>query len=109
MLYEAKNSFDTDLCKIETGVDFSFPKHLHSSFEFITATEGELVVSVDNEDYLLKSGDALLIFPHQVHSLKSCVHSRHFLCIFSPKLVSAYSGIYTSKLPISNLSPLRKA
>jgi AraC-like DNA-binding protein len=103
VLYEAKNSFDTDLCKIETGVDFSFPKHLHSSFEFITATEGELVVSVDNEDYLLKSGDALLIFPHQVHSLKSCVHSRHFLCIFSPKLVSAYSGIYTSKLPISNL------
>ena len=103
MLYEAKNSFDTDLFKIETGSDFSFPKHLHSSFEFITVTEGEMTVSVDGADYVLTSGKAMLLFPNQVHSLRSDKHSRHFLCIFSPKLVSAYNGIYMSKLPRNNL------
>ena len=103
MLYESNNSFNTDLFKIEEGVDFSFPKHLHSSFEFITVTEGEMTVSVGSTDYLLTVGQALLIFPHQVHSLRSDGHSQHFLCIFSPKLVSAYSGVSSSKLPGCNL------
>ena len=103
MLYETKNSLGDELLKTETNTDFNFPMHLHGSFEFITATEGELCVSVDGCDYKLGVGDALLIFPNQVHDIKTESHSSHFLCIFSQKLVQGYSDIYRSKLPRSNL------
>ena len=65
-------------------------------------TEGEMLVTVDGLTYTLCQEDALLIFPNQVHELKTPVHSCHFLCIFSPKLVQAYSKLFTSKVPVSN-------
>ena len=102
MFYEFSNSLLADDLKIETGIDFSFPSHLHGSFEFITVTEGELEVTVDGHAYNVTENNALLVFPNQVHSFNTASHSRHFLCIFSPKLVKAYSKVYLSSIPISN-------
>ena len=65
MFYEAKNLLRANDLKIERGKDLSFPLHLHGSFEFITVTEGEMKVTVDKEEYLLTSGQALMIFPNQ--------------------------------------------
>ena len=53
MLYETKNSFKDELIKQEKNTDFSFPKHMHSSFEFITVYDGEMLVTVDNCEYIL--------------------------------------------------------
>ena len=102
MLYESHNSLYSDLLKIESGEDFSFPSHLHSSFEFVTVTEGKMQVNIDKKQYSLEAGEALLIFPHQMHSLTTAEHSRHLLCIFSPKLVQAYSNVFLSKRPIDH-------
>ncbi|MBQ8310335.1 MAG: AraC family transcriptional regulator [Clostridia bacterium] len=103
MFYESANSLLTDQWKIEHRVDFQFPLHLHSSFEWITLREGEMCVTVDGVLYRLRSGDALLIFPNQVHSFETPVHSAHSLCIFSSKLVQAYSKHVQNKIPQSNL------
>lgn len=103
MFYEAKNDLGADVLKIERGIDFSFPSHLHGSFELITVTEGSLTVTVDKKDYLLERGKLVLIFPNQVHEFKCHGSCSHYLCIFSPKLVSAYSKRYSSKLPENNL------
>lgn len=103
MFYETKHSIHGDLLKTEMGADFSFPAHLHNSFELITVTQGEMLVTVDKIQYTLTPGQAVLIFPNQVHSLRTEHHSRHRLCIFSAKLVQAYSSTYMSKLPESNL------
>lgn len=102
MFYESHNSLYSDLLKIETGEDFSFPPHLHSSFEFVTVTDGEMLVNVDKKQYYLKDGEALLIFPNQMHSLSTPEHSRHLLCIFSPKLVQAYSNVFLAKRPVDH-------
>ena len=102
MFYEFKNSLVADDFKIETNVDFSFPAHLHGSFEFITVTEGELEVTVDGKLYTVTPSNALLVFPNQVHKFETKHHSRHFLCIFSPKLVAAYGKVYLSKVPLNN-------
>ena len=75
-------------CK-EYGKNFSFPAHLHQSFEFITVLSGEMDITVDDKTYKLSSGESLLIFPHQLHSLSS-TNSKHMLCIFSPDIVIAY-------------------
>ncbi len=99
MFYESQNSLYGDSLKIETGRDFFFPSHLHSSFEFITVTEGEMIINVDKKQYLVRSGEALLIFPNQIHSLETPVHSSHSLCIFSPKLVQGYSDVFLTRRP----------
>lgn len=58
-------------------------------------------ITVDKNQYTITAGCAVLIFPNQLHSLHTAVHSRHELCIFSTKLVQGYGSTYHSKLPIS--------
>ncbi len=87
-------------CK-EYGEDFSFPIHLHQSFEFITIFSGEMTVTVNDRVYTLKKGESVLVFPNQLHSLHSD-KSTHMLCIFSPDLVKAYYSKISKKVPIEN-------
>ncbi len=103
MLYESEHSLQGELLKVETGSDFSFPPHLHSSFELIAVTEGEMVITVDKMQYKLTQGEALLIFPNQVHALHTPQHSTHILSIFSSQLVHAYANSVLGKLPESHL------
>ena len=103
MLYQSQHSVRSDYFMIERGQNFSFPPHLHSSFEFIAVPRGEMVVTVEKTDYILRDGDALLIFPNQLHSLHTHTNSEHILCIFSPQLVRAYGNIFLNKAPKSNL------
>lgn len=102
MFYQTHSSLTTDGLKLENGIDFNFPMHLHSSFELIVVTEGEMQVSVDCNVYNLCQEEAILVFPNQVHELKTLNHSCHFLCIFSPKLVQAYSKLFSTMVPVCN-------
>ena len=43
-----------------------------------------------------------MVFPNQIHSLKTSLHSKNVLCIFSPELVSAYSSGVAGLLPEDN-------
>lgn len=99
MFYQSKNSLDNDLFRVESGSDFSFPAHFHSSFELIAVEEGEMDVTVDKKQYHLTSGKAVLVFPNQMHALHTPVTSKHVLCIFSPQRIRAYSHIFLTKLP----------
>ena len=101
MFYEFNHyGFAEHFCK-EYGTNFSFPIHLHHSFEIIIVLEGEMDVTVSGTLYSLKSGEAVLVFPNQTHELRSD-NSRHVLCIFSPELVKAYRQKVLDKRPISN-------
>ena len=102
MFYESHNSLNSDLFKIESGCDFCFPSHMHSSFELVCVRDGLMNVSVDNIQYALSAGDAVLIFPNQVHALYTPEHSRHELCIFSPELVRAFAPVHNGKIPRTN-------
>ncbi len=101
MFYQTQHFGLSEYFCREYGKNFSFPAHLHQSFEFITILSGEMDITVDGRQYALKKGDALLIFPHQMHSLNS-QKSKHMLCIFSPELVKAYSSKTSKKLPENN-------
>ncbi|MBE6546166.1 MAG: AraC family transcriptional regulator [Ruminococcaceae bacterium] len=107
MFYESKNSVEADLLKVESGVDFSFPSHLHNSFEVILVAEGEMTVTVENKVYTLNPDTALLIFPNQIHSLHTSTHSRHCLCIFSPHYVQAFRSVFNQSVPLDNRFQLR--
>ncbi len=101
MLYQSAHFGESDYFCKEYGENFSFPVHLHNSFELITVTHGEMTVTVDNLDYTLSEGEAVLIFPNQLHSLES-KNSRHMLCIFSTGLVKAYFSSISEKIPENN-------
>ena len=103
MFYEEKNSGLTELCRIESGKDFTFPAHFHDSFELITVTEGEMSVIIEEKEYTLTTGKAVLVFPNQAHSLKTDGHSAHLLCIFSRRVVKAFSSAVAKRLPASAL------
>lgn len=101
MLYEFNHLGSPDYFKIESGKNFSFQPHLHQCFEIITILSGKMQITVDYKDFTLSENEALLIFPNQIHSLHSD-KSEHMLCIFSPKLVQAFSSKLTGKIPLSN-------
>ncbi len=84
-------------CK-ETGRDFSFPPHMHSSFELVVILSGRMEITVGSQNHTVEKNEAVLIFPHQIHSLKS-EHSEHMLFIFSPDIVKAFSAKVLSKTP----------
>lgn len=98
MLYQ-DNHFGISeyFCK-ETGENFSFPMHMHHSFEFITVLEGNMTVNIENFRYELSGGEGVLVFPEQIHSLESTC-SKHLLVIFSPDTVSAYYSSHLTEIP----------
>lgn len=102
MFYQANHFGSSDYIKTEKNENFSFPPHMHMCFEIILLLSGTMLVTVDGREFLVKEGQAVLIFPNQVHSLKS-EKSKHVLSIFSPKLVQAYEKRVLSRLPENNV------
>lgn len=89
MFYEFRNIGDVEYVRVDTENNMNFPKHIHQSFEIMLVTDGELSVTVDRREYTLEEGDAVFVFPNQVHSLRS-EKSEHITFVFSPLLVNAY-------------------
>lgn len=102
MLYQTQHSVRADYVTLEAGNDLNFPTHIHSSFEVIIATKGEMEITIAGNQYIVKAGESVLIFPNQIHEIKTQKSSSHMLCIFSPQLVRAYSKIFEAKIPKNN-------
>ncbi len=102
MFYELQHSLAADYFRIEKDRNFSYPAHMHHCYELLCLLEGSMTAIVDGREYSLKPGGALMIFSNQVHSMKTADSSRHVLCLFSPKLISAYSSKTTSTVPKDN-------
>lgn len=98
MFYQLHHTVSSEYFIREEGADFSYPPHLHQEFELIIVTEGEMLIEVNHAEFRLGGGDAMLIFPNELHSLSS-EHSHHVLFIFSEKLIRAFSVKYADKIP----------
>lgn len=99
MFYQSQHFGISEYFHRESGKNFSFPMHMHRSFEFITVTNGCMTVNVGNTGYELKKGEGILIFPDQLHSLESD-ESEHLLFIFSYDIIRAFFSKHSSELPI---------
>lgn len=98
MFYQTQHFGLTEYFHKEIGENFSFPMHIHHSFEFISILAGGMTVCVGNDKYELKKGEGILIFPEQLHSLES-TESEHLLFIFSADIVSAFYSKHSSEIP----------
>ncbi|MBQ8357692.1 MAG: helix-turn-helix transcriptional regulator [Clostridia bacterium] len=106
MFYELHHSVGVDHFSVEAGENFSFPPHIHHSFELITLTSGSMKVIVGGREYILTPDKGILVFPNQIHALTTFRKSRHRLCIFSPKLVNSFIGSRQGLLPVDPLFDL---
>lgn len=101
MFYQYNHLGSPDYIKLERHCDFSFSSHLHQCFEIVVSLSGKINVTVDNNATTLEENEALLIFPNQIHSLES-TNSDIVICIFSPRLVQAYTTKVADKIPVDN-------
>lgn len=101
MFYQLEHIGTVDYFKKETGENFNYPLHLHQSFELIFLKDGEMTVTVNDTPYVLKTGEGLLIFPNQIHSIHSN-NSQHTLFIFSPHIIQSFFAEKSGKLPKNN-------
>lgn len=108
MLYQTQHSIINDKATLEAGNDLSFPDHIHNSFEIIIATEGEMTVTVLGNEYKISGNECVLVFPYQLHEIKTESHAKHAILIFSPQLVRAFSKKIEKQAPKSNKFPLDK-
>jgi len=103
MFYEAEHSMTvTDLMTTAERADFQFPMHLHKAFEWIAVTEGTMRIHIEKTDYTVHAGEAVLIFPNQVHGMETVGHSRHFLTIAAPEYVRAFMPFCMNHVPLCN-------
>lgn len=101
MFYQLEHIGTVGYFKREERENFNYPLHLHQSFELVFLEEGEMTVTVNDTSYELCKGEALLIFPNQLHSIRSKI-SKHTLFIFSPHIVQSFFVDKNGKLPKNN-------
>ena len=100
MFYQLHHIASNEYFKKEYGENFNYPPHMHQCFELAIILDGEMTISVNNETYKVSKGEAVLIFPNQIHSFSSA-KSKHALFIFSSKIVQSFSVKYSGMLPDS--------
>lgn len=90
-------------------VNQTFPLHFHRAYELIIVNEGELLVSIDQKEYVMNKNDIAFIFNNQIHEFKTMDHSDISIVIFSPELIGHFFMNYRGYVPENNVIHLRKA
>lgn len=102
MLFQNENSWLGQRYRFLKSSNLNFQAHLHSGFELIVVTSGEMTVFVDGTEYLLKKNDCVLVFPNQVHEICSSKANTYYILIFSKDFVELYAQKTSANIPKSN-------
>lgn len=76
--------------------------HYHESFEICYILSGEIDITIDNILYNLTSGNAVIIFPRQLHSYETIKSSKMRIITFLPQLVPEFTNRYKNMIPEKN-------
>lgn len=102
MFLEPIHSLNEKEFKFWRGSSISFPLHIHRSFEFFNQINGSTEILIDDQKYVLKGGESVLIFPLQPHSYTCITDGSIQMSIFSPEMVSSFYKKNKNKLPVNN-------
>lgn len=103
MIFESKHSLLEQEFKMTYPKALSFPLHIHRAFEFFQQICGTTEVVIGEKRYVLKEGDAVLVFPLQPHSYTSITEGQICLCIFSPDRVPEFYKKNENRTPVEHL------
>ncbi|MFC4324295.1 AraC family transcriptional regulator [Litchfieldia salsa] len=89
-------------------VNNTFPLHFHRAYELIIVNEGELLVKINQKEYVMNQNDIAFIFNNQMHEFKTMDHSDISIVIFSPELIGHFFMNYRGYVPENNVIHLSK-
>lgn len=99
LFYENDRSIDNNYVYNQFNENMDFGIHLHGTYEFVYVYEGMLEVTVEEKTFEVNKGEAVLILPNLIHSYKTPVSSKNFLCIFSASFVYNFYLKTKDKVP----------
>ena len=76
-----------------------FAAHLHAHIELALLLKGRSTVLVDSVEYSFADGDALMIFPNQVHRFGQDDIEECLICIFPPQICPELRGVFEKRIP----------
>jgi len=94
------NSIGDDLYRGDWYKNDSWSLHYHRGYEFVWVLAGKLYATISNKDYVLSEGQALLITPYALHSLKTAADSEIFIAVFSGAYIDKFASSTALKEPI---------
>lgn len=71
----------------------TYPEHWHLSVEFILALKDNCIYRIDRSEFTLQSGDILLVWPAEVHSVVSTPKNASLILQFSSEILSQLKDI----------------
>ncbi|MCG5102476.1 helix-turn-helix transcriptional regulator [Oceanobacillus alkalisoli] len=86
-----------------TLVNQTFPLHFHRAYELIIVNDGELLLTIDQKEYVLEKNDLAFIFHNQLHEFKTAKNSNITIIIFSPELIGDFFMNYKGYIPENNV------
>ena len=81
----------------------SYHSHLHYQIEMAVVFEGHTHLTVDSSEYDVLGGDALIVFPNQIHEFCTMERENFILLKVNPDLMPDLLTQFTSSLPKSNV------
>ena len=78
-----------------------FSAHMHHHLELVLVQAGRSRAWVDAKEYTLEAGDALIVFPNQVHEYFDIERGEHILAIFAPEVIPTLTALFEGYLPAS--------
>ena len=76
-----------------------YPSRFHKQIEIFYIKTGSLVVTIDNEDYTLNSGDIYVVFPNVIHSIKSVNNATGLLVLADNDLFPSFHEVLSRFRP----------
>lgn len=92
----------TDRFRIYLSENNTFATHLHKQVEILAVLDGQLDFTVDHNVHTISAGEGAIIFPNQLHSLKTNGQSRILLCIFDTDFCHSYRKHFQNNRPTDN-------
>ncbi len=82
---------------------WNYPAHIHSYFEILIGFEKDVSIIVENQEYSVTRGKAVIVFPYQSHGFIKKGSGYGYLCTFDGSLINFFSSRYHDCKPCSNL------
>ena len=100
---KSKDFFFRDTTHPDARRILEFSSHLHQHIELVILKKGHSQFTVDTQIYDAEAGDLVVIFPNQIHSIKTLEPEEFMIMIVNPDIMPEYAKQFASFVPESNL------
>lgn len=92
----------TERFNFYTSHNNTYATHLHKQVELIVVLEGNIILTVNSKTYSLNANEGAIVFPNELHSLKTENESEILLCIFDTDFCHSFQSIFLTQSPVSH-------